>query len=285
MSRKKKRYSVVKSSGEVSEFSEEKIRNSLKKTGADQQTIEKIVNKIKEKKLDEFPTKNIYKIAYQTLKESSRTSASKYHLKNGIMELGPSGYPFEEFISEILSHQGYITEVGIIVEGFCVSHEIDVIAQKENKHFMIECKYHNLPGIVSDVKIPLYIFARFLDVEKQWKKLSGHQKKFHQGWIVTNTRFTSDAIKYGACSGLHLVSWDYPKGDSLREQIDRLGLYPITCLTTLSKHEKEILLGMRVVLCKTLCDKPELLVEAGIPKERRILIESEARALCEKLGT
>lgn len=46
------------------------------------------------------------------------------------------------------------------------------------------------------------------------------------------------AIKYGSCAGLNLLSWDFPKGNSLREQIDASGLYPLTYLTTLSLNEK-----------------------------------------------
>ena len=59
--------------------------------------------------------------------------------------------------------------MGEIVKGHCVNHEIDVIAEKEDYRFMIECKFRNLPGTNCDVKIPLYIQARFKDVEQQWK--------------------------------------------------------------------------------------------------------------------
>jgi hypothetical protein len=86
------------------------------------------------------------------------------------MELGPSGFPFEKYVAEILKYQGYRVEVGVIVEGFCVKHEVDIIAEKEAKHFMIECKFHNQPGTFCDVKIPLYINSRFLDIEKMWKE-------------------------------------------------------------------------------------------------------------------
>ena len=127
-------------------------------------------------------------------------------------------------------------------------HEIDVIAEKENNHIMIECKYHNLPGTICDVKIPLYINSRFKDVEASWIQLPGHDKKFHQGWVVTNTRFTQDAIQYGTCAGLKLIGWDYPNGEGIRSKIDTLGLYPITCLTKLSKFEKQQLLEKRIVL-------------------------------------
>ncbi|EPG75372.1 restriction endonuclease [Leptospira fainei serovar Hurstbridge str. BUT 6] len=282
MSKRNRKYSVVKSSGEISDFSEEKLRTSLHKIGAPNRVIERIVREVRSMNPNELPTKDIYKLAYAKLKEESPVFASRYHLKNGIMELGPSGYPFEGFVSEILSHQGYTTTVGQVVKGYCVNHEIDVIAKKENRQFMIECKYHNLPGIVSDVKISLYIYARFLDLEKEWEKLPEQREKFHQGWIVTNTRFTTDAIKFGLCSGMHLISWDFPEHESLKVLIDSMGLYPVTCLSTLSRREKSALLDLKIILCKNLYANPEALKQIGISKQRESMVLAEAEALSSK---
>ena len=97
-------------------------------------------------------------------------------------------------------------------------------------------------GRKCNVKIPLYIHSRFLDVEKAWQQRPGHDHKYHQGWVVTNTRFTDDAVQYGTCAGLNLVSWNFPKEGSLKERIDRSGLHPITCLSVLTKKEKQLLL-------------------------------------------
>ena len=168
----------------------------------------------------------------------------------------------------------------MIVEGNCVNHETDVVAQKGEKHFMVECKFPNQPGVKSDVKIPLYIYARFLDVEKKSKAIQGHGEKFHQGWLVTNTRFTKDAIQYGSCVGLHLLGWDYPQKESLNELIDASGLHPITSLTTLTKTETQQLLEKRIVLCKELCQKPELLDSIGIASVRKERILQESHELC-----
>ena len=170
--------------------------------------------------------------------------------------------------------------MGEIVKGHCVNHEIDVIAQKDEKHFMIECKFHNQPGFVCDVKIPLYIQSRFKDVEDAWTKLPGHNQKFHQGWVVTNTKFSTDAVKYGNCIGLNLVGWDYPLKGSLREQITHAKLYPITCLTTLTEKEKSDLLELKVVLCKELCANPELLNKIGVHQERKERILKESTEVC-----
>ncbi|OFY84518.1 MAG: ATPase [Bacteroidetes bacterium RIFCSPLOWO2_12_FULL_35_15] len=272
---------ITKASGEKVTYSSQKLRKSLERSGANTETISAIIKEVESRLYNGITSKKIYRIAFELLKKYSKPVAAKYKLKQAIMELGPSGYPFEKFIAEIMKYQGFQIKVGKIVSGSCVNHEIDVIAEKDEKHFMVECKYHNRRGTICDVKIPLYIQARFKDVEQEWKNLPGHGTKFHQGWVVTNTRFSDDAIQYGTCAGLHLVGWDFPKQGSLKEQIDVSGLYPITCLNTLTLGDKQQLLDHKIVLCKEICDNPNLLSENGINAKRIGPILKEAQLLCE----
>ena len=272
---------IIKASGEKAPFQMEKVRRSLERAGANEITINEIVKNIEDIVFDGMTTKKIYQMAFMMLKRKSRVSASKYKLKKALMELGPSGYPFEKFVGKLLEHEGFQTQVSSIIQGSCVTHEVDVIAQKDKKHYMIECKYHSDQGRFCNVKIPLYIHSRFLDVEKQWEKQQGHKTKFHQGGVYTNTRFTTDAIQYGTCVGLMLTSWDYPEGNGLKERIDKSGLHPLTSLTTLTKAEKSKLLDKGIVLCKELHETPTLLNEIGIDKTRHKKILEDSEALCK----
>ena len=276
---------ITKASGAQVPFSSEKLRTSLQRSGAKDEDIHSIITEVKNQLYPGIPTKKIYKLAFGLLKKVSKPIAARYRLKNAIMELGPSGFPFEKYFSEILKHQGYAVKVGEIVAGHCVKHEIDVIAEKGNDYLMIECKYHNLPGISCDVKIPLYINSRFLDVESSWKLLPGHETKFHQGWVVTNTKFTDDAIQYANCAGLHLVGWNFPMNNNLKNMIDRSGLYPITCLTALTRSEKQHLLNNKVVLCREIMTQHELLLLAHIAESRFANILEEASSLCRGIST
>ncbi|GAB4242903.1 MAG: hypothetical protein Kow0027_01700 [Saprospiraceae bacterium] len=272
---------ITKASGEQVPFSAEKLRKSLHRAGAGKDVIEIIVSEIEKILYPGISTREIYRNAFSLLKKQSRPLAAKYKLKKAIQQLGPSGYPFEKYVGEIFKHEGYAVQVGQIVQGHCVQHEVDVIAQKDDLHFMIECKFHSDDGRKCDVKIPLYIHSRFLDVGRAWKEISGHAQKFHQGWVVTNTRFTGDAIQYGTCVGLQLTSWDFPKKNSLRERIDRAGLHPITCLTTLTKNEKQQLLDKGIVLCKELCHQDHLLNEISLVPKRVRKVQEEAKLLCQ----
>lgn len=272
---------IVKASGEKEVFSERKFKRSLKRSGVDDKTIADVTSEIMFSLKEGKTTKEIYKQAFDLLKRYSKSHAARYKLKQAINNFGPSGFPFELFVAELLKQEGYITKTGVIADGHCVKHEIDVIAEKDEDHFMVECKFHNSQNIHCDVKIPLYIQARFDDVATKWKELPEHRNKFHQAWLVTNTRFTTDAIAYGRCMDINLVSWDYPEKLSLRERISSSGLYPITCLISLTAYEKSLILAKRVVLCKQLCKAPDILREIGIRNTERIKdILHEAEDLC-----
>ncbi len=274
---------ITKASGEIATFSEAKLRKSLLRSGASEEQVDNVIHEITGRLFNGISTKRIYDLAFELLKSNHGTQAARYHLKHAIMELGPSGFPFEKYVGEILRRQGYNIRIGEIVQGHCVQHEIDVIAKLNHNQFMIECKYHNLQGTICDVKIPLYVQSRFKDVEAAWLDIPGNEKVLFQGWVVTNTRFSSDAMKYASCAGLRLVGWDYPASGSLKDQIDELGLYPITCLTTLTKTEKQYLLDRKIVLCQELNQNTKLLEHAGIKPPRIDLVLKETYLLCKHL--
>ena len=196
------------------------------------------------------------------------------------MELGPSGFPFEQFVSHIFNSDGYRTEVGVIMQGNCVAHEIDVVARKDNLCHISECKYHNSQKKVSDVKVPLYIDSRFRDIMARIKAEKGNGTKY-KGWIFTNTRFTSDAIQYANCAGIQLISWDYPSGKSLKDRIRNSGLMPITALTTLTRREKTEILDKGIVLCSELFKQKNVLAEVGVARTRLSKVLEDLEELCD----
>lgn len=273
--------SIIKASGTKVPFEKGKLKQSLLRAGANSEQADKIVKQVVSILTEGTSTRDIYQLAFELLKNMSRPIAARYNLKRAIMELGPSGFPFEHFVAELLTYMGYKTQVGVIVKGHCVNHEIDVIAEKEDLRFIVECKFHTLQGQMSDVKIPLYIQSRFLDVEMQWKQLDGHAEKSLQGWVITNTRFSDDAMQYAKCMGLNLVSWDYPQNSGLKDWIDISGLHPVTCLTTLTSKEKQDLLDRKIVLCKSLLPDQRVLESIGLKPPRLQTVLNECFALAE----
>jgi len=271
---------IIKSSGQRVKFSLDKLRNSLKHSGAKHELVEEIVSKVKDEVFEGITTNEIYNRAYSLLNKNKPVFASKYKLKKAIYELGPTGFPFERFVAAILQYSGYSVEVDIVLKGSCVKHEIDVVADKNDLITIIECKFHNEEGRNCDVKVPLYIHSRYNDVKAHWNTNSNNTKPLDKGWVVTNTRFTQDAIKYGQCVNLYLLSWDYPTNDGLKDRIDRLGLYPITVSGLLTNREKQFLLGRNVVLCRQLIKDKFFLDHLGISTPRKTKILNEIEQLC-----
>jgi len=268
---------IIKNSGEKDLFSFEKLKRSLKRSGATNENINKVVEGIKPQLYDGISTKKIYKKAFLLLKKSNRTCASKYSLKRALFKLGPTGYPFERLVGALLKHKGYKTKVGVILQGECVTHEIDVLAEKGGNSYAVECKFHLKSNFSNNVKIPLYINSRFIDIQKQWNGNPKNTTILKQGWLVTNTRFSLDAIKYSECIGLRLLSWDYPKNNGIEKNISDFGLYPITVLTTITKREKDQIIANDIILIKELMNAPEILNKIRISSDRisRILSELE----------
>ncbi len=271
---------IKKYSGETVQFDRDKLISSLTNAGSGIELANEITQEVEKRLFDGISTKTIYQMAFKRLKKSRRTSASKYKIKKAIMELGPSGFPFEQFVSHIFNSDGYRTEVGVIMEGNCVAHEIDVVARKDNLCHISECKYHNSQKKVSDVKVPLYIDSRFRDIMARIKAEKGNGTKY-KGWIFTNTRFTSDAIQYANCAGIQLISWDYPSGKSLKDRIRNSGLMPITALTTLTRSEKTAILDKGIVLCNELFKQKNVLAEVGVARTRLSKVLEDLEELCE----
>lgn len=265
---------VVKVNGEVENYSEDKIRSSAARVGVPSELTEAMLTEIREKLYDGIPTTQIFEIIKQYLNHSTSPHfADKYNLKSALAELGPSGYPFEQYISQLLSALGYQTKTNQTLSGSCVTHEVDVLATKDGITYFVEAKFHSQPNQRSDVKVPLYISARYQD-------LAGNFDQESKPWIITNTRFSKDAISYSACRHLNLTSWGYPKGEGIMDLIERTHLHPITIIGGLTKADKKLLLSQNIVTCRQLAHDKQ--AAQLLPSSRRRQILSQAKLICQK---
>lgn len=281
MSKNNSNTEVIDVSGRPVKFSIEKLKNSLRKSGADEKLIKEISGRVRDGLYHGISTKEIYNQAYSLLKKSKSGYASRYKLKKAIYELGPTGFPFEKFIAELLRYSGYQdVEIGHVFQGKCVSHEVDVVARSDQQNIVAECKFHSAEGRNCDVKVPLYINSRYRDILDYYGTKDNPEKP-NEAWVVTNTRFTEDALIYGKCVGLYLLSWDFPKDNGLKDRIDLLGLYPVTVSTLLSQREKQFLLSRDIVLCRQLIDDHFYLDHLGVSENRKVRVLEEISYLCK----
>lgn len=272
---------VIKHSGHVVPFDIEKLKLSLQKSGAPSELIKQSLTQIQNQMYEGMTTKEIYKLAFTILKKASNAHAARYNLRAALQMLGPAGFFFEKFISRLYAAEGFKTKTNLTLQGKCVSHEVDVMLKRESKISMIECKFHSSREGSSDVKVPMYILSRFNDLKVKQHTIFSNSETINSCIIVTNNRFTKDAENFANCSGISLLSWDYPINNSIKNKIDKGMLYPITCLTTLSMVEKEKLLILDQILVKDLIDNFHNLHKIGLSENRARNVLKEASQICK----
>ncbi len=222
---------ILKSAGDTQLFSRQKLLESLYRADIDRNTAEEIVSDVIKTSII-TSTDDLHHAVFERLKKKKTVYAAKYNLRRAITHLGPSGYPFEQFVARLLTAKGYSVKTNQILQGECVSHEADVVGFKGKKHYLFECKFHNKTGYKSSIQTVLYMKSRYEDIRSRWDKLE-NKKHLHKVWIVTNTKFTTDARKYAKCIGMGLISWRYPEGGgSLANLIEETGLHPVTAITS-----------------------------------------------------
>ena len=270
---------ITKADGEKEPFDESKLRESLTRAGAMREAIDEITAKVTAELRDGMTTEEIYRKAFALLQGMAAPAAARYSMKRAILDLGPSGFPFEDFIGEIWRGKGFTVQTGVPVMGLCVEHEVDLLAHNDKKSVLGEIKFHNELGLRSDLKVALYVAARVEDVQARQKK--DGQRVIDEGWLITNTKFTGSAISYARCKNLNLISWTYPKQGNLQDLIEETRAHPLTCLTSLSKIEKISLLQEGTVLCKSL--NTEKLRSVGIKDNERLTrIIKEVEHVCRE---
>ena len=216
---------IRKADGKLEVFDIEKLRQSLMKAGAGNDAIESILGHVQDELHNNMTTSEVYEHAFSILHGFEKNVAKRYSMRRAVMNLGPSGFPFEKFVAKILEAKGFKTATDQTVLGSCVPHEVDVVAWNDEKLIMCEAKYHNELGTKSDLKVALYVKARFDDLKENGTIFEyGKKRELDEGWLITNTKFSSTAIHYGECKNLIMIGWNYPEHGNLQDMIEETGI-------------------------------------------------------------
>jgi hypothetical protein len=267
---------ITKADGEQEPFDPVKLERSLAHAGASSTARARILAEVTRELRPLMTTGELYMRAFELLKREERVPvAARYSIKRALFELGPSGFPFEQFLAEVLRAHGWSAKTDVTLMGRCAPHEVDVLAEKGGKRIGVEAKFHNEPGGKTDIRDALYVKARYDDL----RQAPIQSSRVDEGWLVTNTVFTRNAIRYARCSNLTLIGWDYPRSRGLLQMIEEGKVHPLTCLTSLNGSEKQRLLEHKVVLCKSV-QTPQVLREYGIAPGKIPQVLEEAKQLC-----
>lgn len=275
-----KKIFITKTNGKQEEFDINKVAYSLKRAGASDRSIQAVLENLQTQVRSGMSTHDIYQLAFSLLHTQEKAPALRYSLRRSIMDLGPSGFPFEKFLGEVFKKKGFSILTDQVVKGRCVEHEVDVVAYNDEKLIMAEVKFHNELGVKSDLKVALYVKARMDDLKNSSFNYGGKERKLDEGWLITNTKFSAPAIQYAECEGLKMLGWNYPLGAGLETMIETSDLHPLTVLTTLSQGHKKQLMDSGTVLCGSVRHDKSLLKPLGLSDAEIQSVVDETLLLC-----
>ncbi len=255
---------VKKKSGETEEFDITKLKSSLERAGASPLMADSVSQKIANQIYNGITTKELYDLAFKELKKIDYITASKYDLKGALLRLGKQGDVFEKYIAALLQKQKYKVLLNQIVAGECIAHEIDILATKGDKTFMVECKHHEKPWAEQHIQTALYVYARFLDI----------QKHANAAMLVTNTKVTAQALHYCNCKNISVISWNQPAGKGLNHAVEFFKHYPITIIQSIDTNLIHKLFNKNIILASQIEDG-KILRDMGIKNWKTIADEAQ----------
>lgn len=270
---------IRKATGELEPFDPGKLADSLRRAGADEASVEEITASIESWLQDGVTTRKIYARAHSLLGKHRKSASARYKVKQALMELGSSGYPFEHFVGELFRKQGFDVEVGQILEGCSITHEMDVIATADGVQHLMECKHSQMQGRYVSIQTPLYVHSRVNDIVNKRKGDTAFSGLTFYGWVVTNTRFSNDCMQYANYYGIKLLGWDYPTGNGIKDLVERERMYPVTVLSGLTARNKNYLVENGVVTCNELYRRLDLMDALDVPPKRRAALKKELESL------
>lgn len=216
---------IINAQGEKEPFSYQKVYASARRVGASDFQAAEIASKIEKDIFSGIKTGKIFNQVKKLLEKENQQAAIRFDLKEAMKKLGPAGYMFEKYIAEVFSWLGYNVKLNQFIPGHCVVYEIDFLAEKDNFIYIAECKYHKEGKV--DLQTALANSARFNDIINAGSL--GKNKEI-RSIVVTNTKFTTEAIKFSECKNIDLLGWRYPAEQGLEYMIESRGLYPLTIL-------------------------------------------------------
>lgn len=270
---------IRKNNGKLVPFDEQKIYRSLERASVDSETVKKIVANVKKNLRPKITTDEIYGLVHDELQDLAPAAGARYRLRTALARLGPAGFNFEKYVASILTAYGYKTELPYELQGACVTHEVDVIAEKDGRRMFIEAKFRNNFNDVVNIKDTMSTWARFLDLVEGAKL--GLCPHFDEAWIVTNARFTKHSLNYGHCKNMVMIGWNHPKERSFAAMVDMSTLYPLTVIDDLQEDELQAFISKELPLCREIVDLDpgKLAKKVGLSKSRVTEIQKSCKSV------
>lgn len=245
---------ITKVDGRKEEFERKKVYGTCIRSGVPEEVAERISKEVEEEVYEGISSKKILDMVLEKLDKYKKHHSLLYNLKKAIADLDPKESEFEKYVRHILKEHGYETRWDEIIQGECIEHQIDVVAEKDDKKYIVECKHHVNPHRFCGLGTALQSWAVIDDLQEGYEA-GKTPEKFDNMWLVTNTKYSKHAINYSKAKGMLLTGWAYPKERDLRDYIQEKGLYPVTLLDVSEKRAKKFS-SAGILLLRDIADKP-----------------------------
>lgn len=274
---------VIKADGSRQLFDKEKVVRTCLRMGASMQVAYEVAAKIESRLYDGITTARILQMIFRFLPKYKPATRHLIDLRKGL-SLMRSKPEFEVFVQLLLAHNGFEVSSNQLVKGKCVEHEVDAIARKGDVTYFVEVKHHanyHTPTGLDESRIARAVLE---DVTEGFS-LGRSGLKVDRAMIVTNTRYSEHASRYGECRGILQIGWSSPVGFDLQGMIEKKKMYPLACLRGLRKEVKDKLGNVGIVLMKQLAEeKPSLLAKkVGLSQLTLGEVVEKARVVMQNL--
>ena len=271
---------LTKADGSTQLFDKAKVVKTCLRIGADRQIAVQIADEVDSLVYDGIPTHKVLQITLKLLREHKPTIRHFLDLKKGLSVMN-SKPEFEKFVQILLIHHGFEVGPSQIIKGKCIGHEVDAVAKKDGVAYFVEAKHHSnyhTPTGLDESRI-----ARAVLEDAAEGFLRGKSNlKIDRAMIVTNTRYSEHAKRYGKCRNILQIGWNSPKKFSLQSMIEQKKVYPISCIRGLSNQTRIKLVNSGVVLIKQLVEEEpsKLSEETDLSQEflKRIIEKAKTSA-------
>lgn len=217
---------VIKSDGTKVPFDSGKIVETCIRTGLDTRTAKEIAEYAERTLPDGSTTHQIYDLVMEEMEKRNPRSAALFGLRDAIADLDSES--FERYTKAVLEAHGWKCMWNQVTPGRSVSHQVDVVAQRDEETWLVECKRHFNPHRWCGLDVMLQVQARLEDLRDG--AFDGKNKfKWTGAWIWTNTKFSEHAKTYATAKAERMTGWR--SGEfGLERLVESKKAWPVTML-------------------------------------------------------
>jgi Holliday junction resolvase-like predicted endonuclease len=260
---------VTKADGSRQLFDREKVAKTCLRMGVNRRIAYEVADEVEARLYDGMLTSKVLKLIFRLLQKRTPTIRHFLDLRKGL-SLMVSKPEFEKFVQILLVHQGFQVSPNRVVIGKCVGHEVDAIAKKDSITYFVEAKHHSnyhTPTGLDESRIARAVLE---DVTEGFA-LGKNDVKIDRAMIVTNTRYSEHAKRYGKCRDILQIGWSSPKMLALQNMIEEKKLYPLSCIKGLNSEIKMKLVISGIVLMKQLVEENPSKIAKNTGISRKII--------------